>query len=274
MAKLLEFPSTPGKTALIGGLRARIGTLERAGHHAMGTAGRAAGPATLPLGVAALDRALPGGGLVLGRLHEVAGPDAGSAAAMGFCAMLLARLSARGPVLWVARRPDIHAPGFAAFAPAATGARGSHHAFAFGRLIAVRARRREEILWAMEEGLRAPALSAVLGEVPSIGLTASRRLQLAAEAHGVTGLLLSPGRADALPPTAATTRWRVAAAPSRPASPWGGVGPARWRVELLRCRGGRPDTWILEWCDETRDLALVPPLRDRPADPAPAALAV
>ena len=118
MAKLVEFPSASGKAALIGGLRARIGTLERAGHD------RVAGSATLPLGVAALDRALPGGGLVLGRLHEVAGPDAGSAAAMGFCAVLLARLSARGPVLWVARRPDIHAPGLAAFAPAAARAGG------------------------------------------------------------------------------------------------------------------------------------------------------
>ncbi len=271
MAKLVEFPSAPGKAALIGGLRARIGTLERAGHHAIDAPGRAVGPACLPFGVAALDRALPGGGLVLGRLHEVAGPDAGSAAAMGFCAVLLARLSARGPVLWVARRPDIHAPGFAVFAPVAEECGG---ALAFGRLIAVRARRREEILWAMEEGLNTPALAAVLGEVPAIGLTASRRLQLAAEAHGVTGLLLSSGGADALPPTAAATRWRVAAAPSRPASPWGGVGAARWRVELLRCRGGRPDTWILEWCDETRDLALVSPLRDRPADSAPAALAV
>lgn len=273
MAKLVKFPSAPGKAALIGGLRARIGTLERTarpGHHAIDALGQATGPATLPFGVAALDRALPGGGLVLGRLHEVAGPDTGSAAAMGFCAVLLARLSARGPVLWIARRPDIHAPGFAAFAPAAE----CGGTLAFERLIAVRARRREEILWAMEEGLRAPALAAVLGEVPSVDLTASRRLQLAAEAHGVTGLLLSPGGADALPPTAATTRWRVAAAPSQPASPWGGVGAARWRVELLRCRGGRPDTWILEWCDETRDLTLVSPLRDRSADPEPAALAV
>ncbi len=39
-------------------------------------------------------------------------------------------------------------------------------------------------------------------------------------------------------------------------------------MELFRCRGGRPGTWDVVWRDETRDLALAAPLRDRPAAPA------
>jgi hypothetical protein len=38
-------------------------------------------------------------------------------------------------------------------------------------------------------------------------------------------------------PTAATTRWRVTTLPSTPL-PVPGVGRARWRVELIRCRAG------------------------------------
>jgi protein ImuA len=26
-----------------------------------------------------------------------------------------------------------------------------------------------------------------------------------------------------------------------------GLGPPRWRTRLLRCRGGQPGEWLLEW---------------------------
>jgi protein ImuA len=42
----------------------------------------------------------------------------------------------------------------------------------------------------MEEGLRHSALAAVVGEVIRLPLTASRRLQLAAEQSGVTALVI------------------------------------------------------------------------------------
>ena len=48
------------------------------------------------------------------------------------------------------------------------------------------------MLWAMEEGLRSGAVSAVLGEVATVPPIALRRLQLAAETGGATGLLLRP----------------------------------------------------------------------------------
>ena len=56
----------------------------------------------------------------------------------------------------------------------------------------VRATRPADLLWAMEEGLRTPGIGAVLGEIRQLDLTASRRLQLAAESGGGVGLVLSP----------------------------------------------------------------------------------
>ena len=42
-------------------------------------------------------------------------------------------------------------------------------------------------------------------------------------------------------PTAAATRWRIAALPSPPAPDAPGLGRARWRLDLTRCRSGEPD---------------------------------
>ncbi|HYH19123.1 MAG TPA: hypothetical protein VD995_10955 [Azospirillum sp.] len=227
----------PSKAMLLAGLRDRIRRIEGVGGN---------GARVLPLGVPELDGALPDGGLPLGCLHELAGPEMARGAATAFAAALLARLAAgekaggpaMGPAVWIVRGRDLHAPGLAAYG------------LLPDRLIAVRAARDTDALWAMEEALRCRRLSAVLGEVGAVDLTASRRLQLAAEAGGVTGLLLRTGRgagrvlAEA---SAAVTRWQIAAAPSVPDEP--GVGPARWRAELLRCRGGRPGSWLLEWRD-------------------------
>jgi protein ImuA len=108
--------------------------------------------------------------------------------------------------------------------------------------------------------------------MPELDLTASRRLSLAAEKSGVPLLLL---RMNAEPvPSAAETRWRVAAAPSH-ALPGNAPGMPCFDVELLRCRS-RPagQSWRLEW-DRDRKLfrdaalpgAVVPvPLRQQVAE--------
>ncbi len=143
-------------------------------------------------------------------------------------------------------------------------------------------------LWATEEALRAPAVGMVCAEIEDMDLTASRRLQLAAETGGGLGLLLRPARRDttenALPPTASVSRWRISSLPGAPAAtsdtpgcPKILPGQPRWQAELLRARGGQPQTWQLEWRD-ARDntdtgrhareaaggFALVSPLCDRP----------
>lgn len=235
-------------------LRARIAAIE-------GLGGNAATGSAVPLGAKRVDRALPWGGLVRGALHEVIDGGAGPGAADGFAALLLARLTAPAgsgrPALWVSRGDDLYAPGLFAFG------------LDPGDLIVARARTDAEALWAVEEGLRSPALAAVLGEVHAVDFAASRRLQLAAASSGVTALLRRPGRSP-LPASAAATRWRITPAPGGGEKLIGGdgrlvsaFGPARWRVALLRCRGGSPKDWLLEWDDATGDLAVVAETGDR-----------
>lgn len=226
------------------------------------------------LGVADIDRHLPWGGLARGALHEVIAEDAG--AAVGFAALLAARLAAArvaaarvanddaGMVLWCegARTLDagaLYAPGLARFGLAPE------------RVICVRARTDRDALWALEEGIRA-GLAAVVGEIGAVTPTESRRLQLAAEAAGVTVLLLRPKAAAAVP-SAALTRWRLGALPGATTPGMPGVGRACWRAELFRCRGGAAGAWEVEWRDETGDLALAAPIRDRPDRARPARLA-
>lgn len=220
----------------------------------------------LRFGIDALDQHLPDHGLAIGALHEIAGtgPDTEHAAAASlFAAGTLARL--RGPVLWALTRNDL-------FAPALANAGLSHD-----RLILVEAGK--QVLSVMEEGLRHRGLAGVVGELEGkLGLTASRRLQLGAEASGVTAFVLRRSRQHDDPvlaePNAALTRWRIAALPSAPPLPHApdipGLGRARWRLDLLRCRGGNPATWIVEACDATGHLALVAEFPDRSAAPLPA----
>jgi protein ImuA len=204
--------------------------------------------APCPLGLPALDEAL-GGGLPRGCLQEVIPADGGAAAA-GFAAFLLGRLVGQAEergrgVLWASLgEGDLYPPGLARFGldPAA--------------MILLSAPSPAELLWAMEEALRSPALAGVVGEVDRIDLTAGRRLQLAAAAGGGVGFLLL--RADR-PPAAVSTaalRWRVGAEPNR-----------SWHVELLRRRGGRPGAWILEREDETDRLLVAAELGDGSAAP-------
>ena len=189
-------------------LRARLARLEAVGR---------SGGAVLPLGLPGIDRALPGGGLARGCLHELCGA-ADQGAALGFAAALLGRLMADGGhVVWIGPRDELFAPGLAELGLAPE------------RLIVVRARARAARLWALEEALRSPGLAAALAEVDRLSLTESRRLQLAAEAKGVSALLLRPPGAGATP-SAAATRWLIEAAAGARRHRRG----ARWR----RRRGG------------------------------------
>jgi protein ImuA len=246
-----------GGKALLPALRERVRQIERPAATVHGV---------LPFGVAAIDRVLPGGGLARGALHEIlgaSGDEEDGALAAAFVAGILGRLIATGDgmVLWCLSRPDLYGPGLAA------------HGLDPGRLVLVQAPRDAEILWAMEEGLRAPGIAAVVGEVGALPAVAGRRLQLAAERSGITALLLrrwrdggQAARARALP-NAAVTRWRIAALPSQPPQGEPGVGRPRWRVELLRCRGGEPACWEVERADATGHVSLAATLADRPARP-------
>lgn len=230
-------------------LKTRIAGIERA--CAVETA------AVAGTGHSGIDGAL-GGGLARGRVHEVfasQADDAGCAA--GFVAGLAMRLGvglggglgvglgtgSGGTLVWLreaqAERQGgrLHAPGLVEIGldPA--------------RVIIGVLPDPLAVLRAAADVVRCPEVGVAVVELwrepRLLDLTASRRLALAAEASGVTVIAL---RIAAVPsPSAAQTRWQVAAAPSLPMEANAPGYPA-WRVELLRQRG-RPSggDWRVEW---------------------------
>ncbi|MBV9829872.1 MAG: hypothetical protein JO001_29995 [Alphaproteobacteria bacterium] len=205
------------------------------------------------------------------------------------------REGVKGMVLWCLKQPDLYGAGLAA------------HGLDPARLVLVIARRDEDALWVIEEALRpGTGLVAVVGEIGRLPMVAGRRLQLAAERSGITAFLLRRWRnaAEAAVererPSAALTRWRIAALPSSalagtfpfPRIPgesrgpfldnsravlWTpafagdagrgrkGMGQQRWRVELLRCRGGVPGNWEVEVADAAGLISVSAGLADRSA---------
>jgi protein ImuA len=235
----------PAPVRVLDDLRTRIACIARAG--------RPSRPA-VPFGVAAIDARLPQGGLSRGALHEIAGGVYGAEAVL-FVAGVLARLE--GPVLWCLRRRDL-------FAPALAGA-GLHP----DRVIYAEGGDEKTVLLCLEEGARHAGLAGAVGEVARLSMTASRRLQLAAETSGVIAFVIRRWRTTEeagafAQPTAATTRWRITAVPSAPL-PVSGIGRARWRLELVRARGGESAVWEVEACDAQGRLAVSADLADRSA---------
>ncbi|HEV2530190.1 MAG TPA: protein imuA [Phenylobacterium sp.] len=225
----------------------------------------------LPFGDPAVDGLLPGGGLPLGRWHEITGGGLEaetSAAPAAFAALMAAPLAARGEAVWVFRRDDLFAPGLAGLG------------FPAEKLIQVCARDAAEALSIMEDALSTLGVAAVIGEAEDVDLTAGRRLQLACEKRGSTAFVLrrSPfgERMKRGAGSAAATRWRVASAPSEPPAGEFGLGAPRFEVALERCRGGRtgaflfeaPEAYSLETTDGAHPLRLVADLGDRQLAPA------
>ncbi len=200
----------------------------------------------LSFGVPDLDQQL-GGGLPLAALHEIRCSETRETGALtGFAAALLARLLSQQskPILWIEEEMALSEAGL----PFGGGLAG------FGldpnRLIVIRARRAEDALWTLEEGLRCNGLGAVLATIraspQALDLTTSRRLALRASKHGVMGLLLR--QASAAEPGAATTRWQISARPAGLMHGFAeGVGRPAWRAELEKSRLGPIGRFELEW---------------------------
>lgn len=149
-------------------------------------------------GIHQLDTALGEAGLPLGCVHEVYGDRESTASGAGFIAAILALLQ-RGPVVWIATGTALYLPGLQPF-----GIRSDN-------LLFVRVRNAKEALWATEEALRWPGLRGVVAEIDRFDLTATRRLQLAAESSGVTGFILARTEQGL---SSSVTRWQISPAPS------------------------------------------------------------
>jgi protein ImuA len=230
---------TGARTTALASLR---GSIERIEAHAEATA-----PARVALGHADADAALQGG-LALAAVHEVFA-EAGrhSAVATGFIAGLAGRAMARRPLVWV--RQD-----FTEIESGALSASGLAELGLDPRLlVTVRAADVDTALRTAADALACDAVGAVVlevwGEARQLDLVASRKLTLAAQASGVTGLLLRVAAQPA--PSTAETRWIVRAAHSPPAAAASAWGAPVFDAQLVRNRHGPVGRWIMEWkCDE------------------------
>jgi protein ImuA len=208
----------------------------------------------------------PGLGLRAGHLHEIV--PAGIfhlGAAAGFALGLAAQLRRPGALVWI--QQDMAAlEGGRPYGPG-----GALFGFDPARLLLVRTATARDALWAMEESLRCPGVAAVIGELSGAGeaadLTATRRLNLAMQAHATLGLLL---RQQPLRGTSAcASRWIVRAARGR-GDRFGGLGRAAFALTLEKNRHGPAGAFTLEWNDDERcfraalPVAVAAPAFDRP----------
>ena len=155
----------------------------------------------------------------------------------GWTGFLLAQVAADKPLLWVQDRMAIlesgriHPPGLPG-----------------QDLIHIETRDARDALWAMEEGVRCAALSAVIGEIwgdpRALDFTATRRLAVASERSGTPCWLVRLGGTPNL--SGARMRWRIASAPSSlneldAKAP----GTPAWDADLFRARGMPPGRWSI-----------------------------
>lgn len=188
----------------------------------------------------------------LGELFAASPRDGG---ATGF---LLSQLPRGKPLLWVQERMAVLEAG-RIYPPGLDQC----------DLIHVDARDARDALWAMEEGLRCSGLGAVIGELwgdpASLDFTATRRLAVAAERHGVEAWLVRLGGSANL--SGARMRWRVASAPSLPNDlNLRAPGAAAWDAELFRARGHAPGRWTVAHDGSAHPFHLVAQTGDRTLD--------
>jgi protein ImuA len=181
---------------------------------------------------------------VFARSGEAAGTAAALALALDDCRsqprQATAEAEDRRAVLWVQTREAARLTG--------RPYRPGLPAMLRDRIVHVLAPRPEDALFALEEGVRCRDVAFVLGEVTgnprALDFTASRRLTLAAERHGVALYLVRLDGARDL--SSARMRWEVRAAPSAPPL-WNPEAPGApaWHAELFRARGHAPGAWVL-----------------------------
>ena len=172
-----------------------------------------------------------------GRIPTLSELFADSPRDSGWAGFLLPQIDRSKPVLWVQERMAILESG--RIYPPGLGSID---------LIHVEARDARTALWAMEEGVRCSALSAVIGEMygdpAALDFTATRRLAVASERSGVPCWLVRLGGTANL--SGARMRWRIASAPSLLNSlDSRAPGLPTWDAELFRARGFAPGRWSI-----------------------------
>jgi protein ImuA len=171
-----------------------------------------------------------------GAVHEfIANNEECAAATGGFIAGVITSLMHNGGVtIWISSYRNIFPPALVSFG------------IAPDKIIFIDLKKEKEILWATEEALKCNGLAAVVGEIPELSFTDSRRLQLAVEESRVTGFILRSNPRN-VNTTACVTRWKITPLPSELPDGMPGVGFPHWNVELLKVRNGMPGSWEIEF---------------------------
>lgn len=190
-----------------------------------------------------------------GRVHEVCGPGA-----TAFAAVTCARARA-GALIWI--RESWQAEGLNPL--------GLVDFFDPARLVLANAPSAVDVLAVAEEALRDGAVALVLLEVTRpLDLREGRRLQLAAQAGGTTGLCLIP---EGMGSNAAESRWQVAPLLDQgPGRPDHATDSTLMRWQLIKNKSGTLGAWDVRWNRKTYRLDVVSPVAQRPGSAgAPAA---
>lgn len=188
------------------------------------------------LGLGELEQAFPDNKFPLAAVHELLSYSPEEAAATNaFITGILSKLiHENGYCIWIAIRRAIYPPALKGF--------GINP----DRILFIDIAKTTDALWVIEEALKCDKLIAVIGEIPDLNFTQSRRLQLAVENSKVTGFIhrCYPRSENTV---ACVSRWRIKPIPCITEEGMPGVGFPRWEVTLSKIRNGKPGKWFIEW---------------------------
>lgn len=190
---------------------------------------------TEPTSLGRIDEAFPNHVFPFAGLHEFFcynGEEAAATSAF-VTGMFSSRIKKGGIAVWIGSSLTVFPPSLKWFGV-------QPH-----QVIFLRVRKEIDVAWAVHEALKCSSLSAVVGQMPEMSLTTSRRFQLAIEEAGVGCFMLRRNPKNLL--TTAISRWHVQPLQTKVEEGFPGIGHPRWQVKLLKARNGKPGTWDIEW---------------------------
>ncbi|PLW75740.1 ImuA family protein [Cohaesibacter celericrescens] len=192
--------------------------------------------------------------LKAGRAHEVTGhgSTAFAAIACGIGSKSGSRINHARPALWLTqgwRSDQLNPVGLSVFC--------DPH-----RMLLARVADQKNMLACAEEALRSGAVSTVVVEVgQALSFTAGRRLQLAAEMGGATGLLLI---GEDMGNNAAESRWHCAPLFRQAVPGLASSDSTLQRWQIIKNKSGTIGYWDIIWDAETRRVIVVSEAGERP----------
>lgn len=187
------------------------------------------------LGLGPIEAAFPNGIFATGAIHEfISQGSEETAATFGFVSAVISKLMTDSrPCIWICPSRNLFPPALKKFniTPA--------------RIIFIETTTDAESLWVMEEALKCDGIAVVIGEIPRVSFSQSRRLQLAVEKSKVTGFLLRTVKTQNM--LASIAKWHITPVQSMNPDGFPGVGFPQWEVALLKVRNGKPGSWNVAW---------------------------